>query len=376
MPSSRRYYTLLNQLRGVAAMLVVWSHIVGDEMQRDGRTWFGLTIVKRFITGPLDIVQQFGWFGVVLFFLISGFVITDAAYRETSREFVVRRLLRIYPPIIMTTIIILVLASFGAEPALANVSPIAWILSVTLVNYIIVPQALVIGVAWTLAIEVTFYLVIWLVSPLGKRAPWLFPAITLIVIAVVRVFDDKLGNSFFLLSVCTGYLPILVLGQLVFLVVSKRIPRWAGALGVLAAWGIFIWCLERNYPAFLLPINSYGPSITIAAAVFLGAIVAEGRLRPLGLLDVVARRSYTLYLVHGPIGFLLVDVLSPVAWMPSTVVLLIALLGIAAATELAYRLVEKPSLQLNRRVFRRSKAVQPADLRASSATTTPVSDVP
>ena len=358
----RRYYGLLNQLRGVAAVLVVWSHIVGYKLPSEGHTWLGFTIFNRFITGPLNIVQNFGWFGVVLFFLISGFVITDATYRETAREFAVRRLLRIYPPVILTTIVIFILQSFGTPPLTTNPTPLGWVLSVTLVNYLIIPQVLVIGVAWTLCIEVLFYLIVWFASPLGKRVPWAFPVVVLVVALVARIFDQNLGDSFFLFTVFTTYLPLLVLGQVTFLTVSGRIPKWMGAVGAVAAWCSFVWCLEKIYPEFLQPGLAYGPSIVIASALFLAAIAAEGRIRPFRALDVVARRSYSLYLIHWPVGYGVVDLLTPVKGLPTTVIILITFIAIAAATEVAYRVAEKPSLRLGRWIFRKSKAVHPVDL--------------
>jgi peptidoglycan/LPS O-acetylase OafA/YrhL len=357
----RRYYGLLNQLRGVAAVLVVWSHIVGYKLPSEGHTWLGFTLFNRFITGPLNIVQNFGWFGVVLFFLISGFVITDAAYRETAREFAVRRLLRIYPPIILTTIVIFILQSFGTPPLTTNPTPLGWILSLTLVNYLIIPQVLVIGVAWTLCIEVLFYLIVWFASPLGKRVPWAFPVVVLVVALVARNFDRNLGDSFFLLAVFTTYLPMLVIGQVTFLAVSRRIPKWMGAVGLVAAWCTFVWCLEPIYPDFLQPASAYGPSVVLAVALFLGAVAAEGRLRPIRALDVVARRSYSLYLIHWPVGYAMVDLLTPIKGLPTTVIILITFAAIAAGTEVAYRLAEKPSVQLGRWIFRKSKAVHPVD---------------
>ena len=41
---------------------------------------------------PLGIIQDFGWFGVALFFLISGFIISDRAAAESTRTFVISTL--------------------------------------------------------------------------------------------------------------------------------------------------------------------------------------------------------------------------------------------------------------------------------------------
>jgi peptidoglycan/LPS O-acetylase OafA/YrhL len=45
----------------------------------------------------LTVLWAGGAFGVVLFFLISGYVVTLALFRETPRQFAIRRFFRIYP---------------------------------------------------------------------------------------------------------------------------------------------------------------------------------------------------------------------------------------------------------------------------------------
>jgi exopolysaccharide production protein ExoZ len=64
-------------------------------------------------------------------------------------------------------------------------------------------------------------------------------------------------------------------------------------------------------------------------------------------------RSYSLYLVHVPVGFTILTALVVTAKLPYTVALLVALVAVAIVTELAYRFVEKPSIRLGRRLTTR-----------------------
>ncbi|MDO9396682.1 MAG: hypothetical protein Q7T71_09075, partial [Herbiconiux sp.] len=88
-----------------------------------------------------------------------------------------------------------------------------------------------------------------------------------------------------------------------------------------------------------------------ALLLFVIAVLAEGRVRPFRPLAVLARRSYSLYMIHGPLGLTVLSLLSLRTSLPFTLELGIALAVVAAATELCYRFVERPSQRLARRLF-------------------------
>jgi peptidoglycan/LPS O-acetylase OafA/YrhL len=91
----------VNQLRGIAALLVVWDHMVGQWLSQQRLHWAPNDLVVRFVMVPLNIIQDGGFLGVALFFLISGFVVTRATAQESPVKFAVRRLLRVCPPLII-----------------------------------------------------------------------------------------------------------------------------------------------------------------------------------------------------------------------------------------------------------------------------------
>ncbi len=75
----RTYYPALDTLRGVAISLVVIYHNFG--------------FLKFF---------RFGWMGVDLFFVLSGFLITDILLKQREKKsflknFYIRRILKIFP---------------------------------------------------------------------------------------------------------------------------------------------------------------------------------------------------------------------------------------------------------------------------------------
>ena len=97
----------------------------------------------------------FGWVGVEIFFVISGFVIANSASRASPTEFLLGRALRLYPAVwVCATATLLVLLLFGSGPASEFIVP--YIHAMTLVPKGVTGQWLD-GVYWTLAAEAAFY---------------------------------------------------------------------------------------------------------------------------------------------------------------------------------------------------------------------------
>lgn len=101
----------------------------------------------------------FGWVGVEIFFVISGFVIANSASRSTPAQFLVGRALRLYPAVwVCATITLLVLLFLGSEPASTFIRP--YIHAMLLIPEGVTKQSLDV-VYWTLAAEMTFYLLVF-----------------------------------------------------------------------------------------------------------------------------------------------------------------------------------------------------------------------
>ena len=84
---SKAHYPILDGLRGVAAMVVVWYHVF-----------------EGYATSHLDQIINHGYLAVDFFFLLSGFVIAyaydDRWHRMTLREFFKRRAIRLHPMVL------------------------------------------------------------------------------------------------------------------------------------------------------------------------------------------------------------------------------------------------------------------------------------
>jgi len=154
----RSYYPALDGLRGIAILLVVLYHNFGFISQ-----------------------SYFGWLGVDLFFVLSGFLITSILINEVNeagflKKFYVRRVLRIFPLYYLVLVIfLLVLPAIGfftsdLEYFVRN----QWWLWTYLQNWLFSFQlnedAKILTHLWSLAVEEQFYLV-WPFVILLFRSP-------------------------------------------------------------------------------------------------------------------------------------------------------------------------------------------------------------
>lgn len=90
---SKPHYELLDGLRGVAALLVIWYHVF-----------------EGFATSPVDQHFNHGYLAVDFFFILSGFVVGyayDDRWNKTmnTKNFFKRRLIRLHPMVVMGAVL-------------------------------------------------------------------------------------------------------------------------------------------------------------------------------------------------------------------------------------------------------------------------------
>lgn len=348
--SPARLFRFLDALRAAAAWLVVWDHLLCAYPERWKLPMPLVDWVNAHVNQPLGIIQNFGWYGVCLFFLISGFVITHAALHEPPRTFIVRRLFRIYPMVAVA----LALGLLLEPPTRAIATPQSVLAALLLVNYWISPQVVLIGVAWTLAVEMLFYALILATHALGRR-PALRLALLLGLVSLSLAFCREFGPHFFLVAATAAYLPFLLVGQLMYVVGHQRaVGVKAGLLLGVAVYAVMLQGLREVHTAFLPLDNSYLITFAWSLCTFLLAWRLEERLRPGRATRLLADTSYSLYLLHGIVGVAVLDRLVPLTgYWPA---LAVALVVVAAVVLGLHLWVERPLQDLGRRL---SSSVRP-----------------
>ncbi|WP_375314237.1 acyltransferase [Bradyrhizobium sp. A5] len=148
---------MLDPLRFGAALGVAIFHQMFWSWARVsiGVPGFERTVAADVIYPSAAPFTWFGWVGVEIFFVISGFVIANSASQASPGEFLLGRALRLYPAVwVCATATFLVLLLFGSGPTSEFILP--YLHAMLMVPKGVTGQWLD-EVYWTLAAETAFY---------------------------------------------------------------------------------------------------------------------------------------------------------------------------------------------------------------------------
>jgi peptidoglycan/LPS O-acetylase OafA/YrhL len=282
MTTSAHRFHEIDLLRGVACAAVVMFHYLSHG-PRVG--WMVPT------TAPmLENIARYGYLGVHLFFVISGFVILMSAQSATPREFVASRVARLYPALWMG-------ASITAGTAwLLSAQEFSISLQHYLANLTMFPHWLKVpyvdGAYWSLAVEVHFYLYVWLAMQLKQmhRLEWLL--IAWLGVSALNLIRAAWPIEFWLNA---KWAPLFVAGGTFFLIRTKG---WSTRRGVLL---LASWILATQYAVRGASTDNpwiVAGVITIIYAAFLGIAFDAWRLPRSHLTVMAGTLTYPVYIIH------------------------------------------------------------------------------
>lgn len=262
----------LDALRGLAAFAVTWHHFTGRDTDFLPEGW-------------LKASGTYGWLGVEMFFVISGFVVPWSMWRAGCGigdypRFLLKRLVRLHPPFLVSLVFALaglwVQQRVYGRPWPLTAGDVA--LHLGYLNALL-DRPWANSVYWTLAIWVQYYLVVGLLFPLfvAERTAW--RRVGVAAFAALSLLPTP-G------SVVCEYVLFFVLGTSAF-------QQRAGRIGMVEHLTVVALATAG---LFLLK-----PPEAVAAGTLTALLVTFVTLENRALLF-LGRISYSLYLVHGPIG--------------------------------------------------------------------------
>ena len=187
-------------LRGVSILLVLIHHFNIPYKLHD--TFLGILIGGESLS---TLIARNGNYGVTMFFVISGFLITQHTLQRSGslaqiklKDFYIRRLARIMPCLVLLVTMVSVLGSLGLQPfinqspngvevsyAVTVLSALSFWMNLLIIKYGWVNYAL--GVLWSLSVEEVFYLAFPVLCLALSRGKW-FIVFLLAVIAYAPYF--------------------------------------------------------------------------------------------------------------------------------------------------------------------------------------------
>ncbi len=247
---------------------------------------------------PFNAVTSFliGGGGVVLFLLVSGYVITLSAQNKSPARFLLSRILRIYP------LYILSLISFWIYQSLNQIELPKWwdmVGSLTLMGDFIGSPNQLNGVEWTLRIEILFYAIAWGVIVVSrarseKRSSRFLSMPKFLIFALLVLFNAPTFPEEGFNGYGTIFLPIFIAGVSFALFELKSISTYTHFLILILSYWTTIQNQSRIRPDLLI----HGPYILIPFAIFTLLYLSRKHFANTPTLAVMASLTYSTYLFH------------------------------------------------------------------------------
>lgn len=365
-PATRLAY--IDAQRGIAALLVIWLHASEVFMQLPKAPAGGWLF-------ELAWAVDTGHIGVVLFFAISGFVIPSSLRAQSGKTtrselkvFFIRRFFRLYPAYWVSVVAsgllgLYMLSPFSAQTLLLNLTMIQGLLGV--------PD--VMGLYWTLRIELLFYgvCVVLFMLRLLHQPRWLAAALFAsllsgLAVAAYRLHPASAGILLDYRPVYGLYLAIMFWGALFRRwndeQLSSGVNSFSRPLKAILILFPLVLCLSPLVVtiAYNLVPSAYSPNILrlfLPIAIGLGLFVVFSTILKINnrLCTWLGKISYSLYLFH-PLVFYPLFVLVRDERLPAlngahlSTYLLLSVLGSIVLSAAIYYVVEKPAIQLGRKL--------------------------
>jgi peptidoglycan/LPS O-acetylase OafA/YrhL len=284
----------------------------------------------------------FGFVGLHLFFMISGFVIAWSAQKRDFLDFAIARAIRIYPAFVLcmgvTFVAMLAAANpifpASAEQFVANLAIVAPAFG----------QPFMDGVYWTIVLEIVFYgwFALLIIAGLADRH---LVAVAAFWLAAAVANEQLLHLSILRVALLTQYLPFFLCGVLAY-----RIMRDSPRAETLVVWGVsfaITFLVMAGLRADLIALHGttlgLAPLMAVNAAthaIFLAGLAGAGLFSPSRWTLLLGGITYPLYLLHQQIGYVAIDALAPTTgnWPAFAIVTL----AVTAASAAIYVFWERP----------------------------------
>ena len=326
-----RRLTALDGLRGFAALAVALYHFFYHYDVAYGHQF---TVPAAF---------QFGYYGVHLFFLVSGFVIFWTLARINHPfDFIWSRFSRLFPVYwVAVSITFLIVFLYGPDDRTTTVSEL--IINYSMLQaYLGVPH--VDGVYWTLTLELAFYFwmfLLFLGRQLHQIEKWLFIWVLISASLALTGWIEMIPMRLRYLLLL-DYIGLFAAGICFYRLWesnANKMTYWVIALSLLSLYAQYeltgAIIISVIYALFYCAINEKFAALSYKPFVFMGTI------------------SYSFYLIHQNIGYTIIDLFYQHELSPLIGIVCALLTGLILGSLLNYT-IEKPAMGYLRKLYQES----------------------
>lgn len=282
----------INTLRFIAAAFVVIYHYTFSFYYRD-IAYIDIPVLRNLF--------QYGYLGVDLFFIISGFVISLSAEGRNAYGFFKSRIGRLYPVFWICAIITSLFLLFGGHLIYSQMSWHRFLASMTMMPDLFNYADPLDGTYWTLFVEMKFYLVIFLLL-LFKKFKDIEPLA--IILSVLMLFTPLVVDSH------VTWIPNFIAGVIFYKIYKEGLTNWRIFALCTTLLSSLIFTFNRIpylSEGYGVPFNMTTIALYILSFYIIFLLISLNKFKipnnkyvnTLGLL------TYPVYLLHHQIGRIL-----------------------------------------------------------------------
>lgn len=335
-PPQAERWQFLDAIRGVAAIFVVLQHVL----------WYASPSLENIFAT----IWSPGRFGVVAFFIVSGFIVPHSLeVKKDTKAFWRARFFRLYPAYWASLLIIALVQIVGLawHPPFTSKIGIQWLVNLTMLQELVrIPD--VNPVAWTLGLEIVLYLFITVMFSWGAlKRTWGISVTLLGLLAFASVAMPKLLHMRFPAG-AAAVGGSIVLGIILYRWFVNELSKIdAILLGVLCLL-VTVLSSMVNYNSVRSLTDELQPtqlcailSVITGYLFFLGMLTLRDRKFPQWLLW-LGKVSYSLYLFHPIMRMIVSHEMNP--WLGAGIEIILSLVAAWAG----YEFIEKPFMKIAR----------------------------
>lgn len=280
----------------------------------------------------------FGPYGVQIFFVISGFILPYSLNKvnydlHDFPKFFLKRFFRLEPPYIACILLVVVLGYVSTlspyyRGSTFHIDYVNLLFHFGYVNSFL-DEPWINPVFWTLAIEFQFYIILGLSFPYIKSSSRLIQYLLLIALLAVSLITKNQALIFY-------HAPFFIIGILTFLFFERKIGRNEFCIVLL-----FALCFV------FFNFSVLGVVVSLFSLVWILFVRGSNRV-----LVYVGNISYSLYLLHTPIGMRVINISEALfsSEMIRSLMVVTAYVITFIAAVIFYLLIERVGLNYSKRI--------------------------
>ena len=321
----------LDVLRFFSAMAVVLYHYIA---RPEAQAFQGL-----------EPIAQYGYLGVPIFFMISGYVISLSAENRTAYQFAVSRFVRLYPAlwfgVVFTSLVLFLLndTALDFQKILANMTLLNDYLGISNID----------GVYWTLQAELKFYGCVFMLVALGLFQHYKAWLTVWLAVTVSHLISQQPSIMGWFIS--PSYSPFFIIGVVFYLIQKKGFDSY-NILVFLISSALCIYQTGEQASNFIRGVTESERLIAclvVMVSMFAFLAISRGWISIKGsaVTYSIGALTYPLYLLHNSAGKAIIDS-SLAAFIGEEVLVVVTTLVMLVLSYWVYRFVERPSAHLLR----------------------------